>query len=700
MWLCLIAAAAAVLSPAAATAASPPPVILISVDTLRADYVSSFGSRGKTPNIDSLAKGGTLFMQASSQVPLTLPSHASMLTSTQPLANGVTDNGQVLPKTAVTLAEVLKRRGYATAAFVGGFVLDRRFGLDQGFDYYDSPFDTPSSKETSSEDLKRLGGDVIAAASKWIEKNRASPFFLFLHLFDLHTPDNLPAQIRKRFPGSRYTAELAYVDELLGQFFGFLRKQGLYDNALIVFTSDHGEGLGDHAENSHGFFLYQSTLAVPLIVHWPSASSGFVPRVEQAVSLMGIAPTIVEIAGGSPVPSFQGKSLVELARTGKSATLEEVYSLSFYGRNHFGTSALWSMRRGRYKYIQSPRPEFYDLQADPTEQKNLWTTNRTSLAQAYADRLSAFRRQYAAENARSDQPAPEVLARLRSLGYLAGSGNPKGPPEAGPDPKDRIADYESYRQAITLSGAGRLTEANRMLQAVIKGDANLVEPRILLALNLQKTGHHNEAARELTAVLQTAPTHVAAHYYLAESYLQLKNHEGAIRELEATRAAASDRSREWKVITIPATELLARLQMERKDYARARQEYERLLTIEEGNYEGHYNLAWLDARDKRLKEAIAHLQSAIKVRPQDAAARNALGGLYLRTSRLTEAEAELTEAARLDPKSPWPSYNLGLISRSRGDAQTAEKHFRRALAVQPDFRPAQEALAKMPGSVR
>lgn len=623
-----------------------------------------------------------------------MPSHVSMLTSTRPFANGVNDNGQVLGPAAVTLAEVLKKRGYMTGAFVGGFVLDRRFGLDQGFDHYDSPFQATADRETDSEDLKRLGGDVVAAATKWTEQNSTRPFFLFLHLFDLHTPDNLPAQVRKRFPGPRYTAELGYVDELLGQFFAYLRKQGLYDKALIVFTSDHGEGLGDHGENSHGFFIYQSTLAVPLIFHWPAGSTGFAARSDEPVSLLGLAPTILEIASAPAPPSFQGRSLVPLARGGKSASLEEIYAMSFYGRNHFNTSALWSMRKGRYKYIHAPRPEFYDLQNDPAEQKNLWASNRTSLAQAYADRVAAIRRQGSSQSQSTD-PSPEVLARLRSLGYLAGSSGSKGPPDSGPDPKDRIGDYETYRRAVTLTGTKRFAEANRLLREVLGRDGNLAEARILLALNMQRTGQHSEAAQQLTTVVQAAPANVAAHYYLANSYVQLKNHNAAIKELEAALVAAADRTREWKAITIPAGELLARLLLERKDYGQARSQYEQLLKLEEANYEAHYNLAWMDTREQRLSDAVRHLQGAVKARPEDAAARNALGGLYLRTSKLTEAEAELTEAARLDPKSPWAYYNLGLVSRARGDNAGAMKFFRRALTAQPDFRPAQEALAAL-----
>ena len=193
-----------------------PSIILISVDTLRADRLSCYGYRGRpTPHIDALAKGGTLFSQVSSQVPLTLPSHVSLLTSSYPFSNGITDNGQQLGPNAVTLATLLKSRGYRTAAFVGGFVLDRRFGLNQGFDFYDSPFDLHRRRGIDPGDVKRLGEEVVRAANHWLEENSGQPFFLFLHLYDLHTPYDLPAALRKRFPGPGYEAELAYVDEVL-----------------------------------------------------------------------------------------------------------------------------------------------------------------------------------------------------------------------------------------------------------------------------------------------------------------------------------------------------------------------------------------------------------------------------------------------------------------------------------------------------
>jgi len=275
----LLAALLAMTAPAALAgpretpeeADGPAPVILISVDTLRADHLSCYGySRLRTPHIDSLARGGTLFAEISSQAPITLPSHVSLFTSTYPFANGIRENAQVLPPGAVTLATVLAAQGYNTAAFIGGYFLARRFGLAPGFQTYDSPFDTRLIN--GALDLKRPASQVLEGAEHWLEQNSGRPFLLFIHLFDLHQPYDAPAAYRARAPQSQYDQELAYVDDSLGSFFEFLARSGLDRRALVVLFSDHGESLGDHGENTHGYFIYDSTLHVPLIVHWPDTA--------------------------------------------------------------------------------------------------------------------------------------------------------------------------------------------------------------------------------------------------------------------------------------------------------------------------------------------------------------------------------------------------------------------------------------------
>src|SRR5260370_22078155 len=303
------------------------PVILISVDTLRADHLSSYqAGRRPTPHIDALAKNGTLFSQVGSPFPLTLPAHAALFTSTYPFANGVEDNGIPLQPGAVTLATVLKKAGYRTAAFVGSFVLDRRFGLSQGFDVYDGPIDLHNKTNTGPVERKRPGAQVAEAAMRWIERNSSTPFFLFLHLYDLHLPYDLPQDPSLRHGETGYTAELAYEDRVLGDFLAFLEHRQLLEKALIVFTSDHGEGLGEHGESTHGYFIYQSTLHVPLIIHWPSGFKRFShDRVDEAASLLDVAPTILDAIGLPRPGAMRGRSLIKDGSIA-AGTAAETYS--------------------------------------------------------------------------------------------------------------------------------------------------------------------------------------------------------------------------------------------------------------------------------------------------------------------------------------------------------------------------------------
>ena len=404
------------------------PVILISVDTVRADHLGCYQAGRKiTPHIDSIAGNGTLFSQVSSLVPLTLPSHVALFTSTYPFANGVEDNG--VPFVAgTTLATVLKNAGYHTAAFVGSFVLDRRFGLSRDFDVYDSPFDLHNKTVADVGDLKRPGAQVVATAIRWLDQNANSPFFLFLHLYDLHTPYDLPPDPRLRRGETAYEAELAYVDRVLGDLLAFLERCGLLKKSLIVFTSDHGEGLNEHGESTHGYFVYESTLHVPLIFHWPAGSK----RVSQdciaePASLLDVAPTILDALGLSRSSEMRGHSLI----TRKS--VEEIYSESLYARNHFGCAALRTLRLGRYKYIDAPSPELYDLSSDSRESQNLYTAQR-SIAIDLRKRMMALLAGVSAAKVRP--PTPETVNALRSLGYLGGP-TTSIRVESHIDPKDR-----------------------------------------------------------------------------------------------------------------------------------------------------------------------------------------------------------------------------------------------------------------------
>ena len=694
VWIAVVG----LLRPSQALAASPslaagqlsPSIVLISIDTLRADRLSCYGSRRTpTPHIDAITQGGTLFTAIDSQVPLTFPSHVSLFTSTYPFFNGIEDNAESLRPHAVTLATVLKSRGYATGGFVGGFALDRRFGLNQGFDTYDSTFARQREGDSDSGDVKRLGAEVVAAALQWLSANSGRPFFLFLHLYDLHTPYNLPAAYRARF-GTGYDAELRYVDEQVGVFWDAMRQRHLLDKTLVVFVSDHGESLGDHREKTHGYFIYQSTVAVPLIIHWPEGSSRFAARVVDPGSLMDVAPTILQFAG-IPLPrEFQGRSLMEMLRPGAAGTTRDVYSESLYARNHFGCAALRSLRVGRYTYIQAPKPELYDLVADPGETQNLYEQKR-ALALAAQEKLLALRSRF-----RNDHPLggkaldPEAIARLSSLGYVAVSTPHSDALDTGADPKDRIAEYEEYGRAIVLASSGHVDESSVILDRVLAEHPDLLDVRMSLGLNDQRLHRPVDAAREFRQILKADPLNVQAHFDLGLSLHELREEAEATKEFKAALAIAPYYTR--------AEELLGSLALQTGDYARAREYFEHILTIDPDNHGAHYNLGALDTLQGKWEEGEQHLSAALKEDPNDPGAHNVLGSLYLRKGDLDRAVREFQEVIRFQPQMASAHYNLGLAFRQENRENDAVSEFRRALAIDPQFRPARQALGDVANS--
>ena len=697
---------------AAADKSEPLPVILISVDTLRADRLSCYGYRGPaTPHIDAMAQGGTVFAQVSAQVPLTLPSHVSLLTSTYPFANGVEDNGEQLQASAVTLATVLKRQGYRTAAFVGGFVLDKRFGLNQGFDVYDSPFDLRRQAGKDPGDVKRPGEEVTRAAERWLEANSAAPFFVFAHLYDLHTPYELPPGWRARLQPHAtrkldYETELAYVDDVLGEFWDFLGRRNLLRRALIIFTSDHGESLGEHGEDTHGYFIYQSTLRVPLIIHWPERqpaahspqpSGSFAARVRSPRSVLDVAPTILHFAGIALPTEFQGRSLLGLLASKaddvaggaeRESAAEEIYSESLYAHRHFDTSPLRSLRVGAYKYIEEPRPELYDLWKDPGEARNLYVTRR-SLALSLRERMLSLRSRFRSERAAagSATPSPETLERLRSLGYASVSSPRAASGESGPDPKDRIGDYGNYGRALALASAGHLEESNAMLGQLLERDPKLLDVRLSLGLNEQKLGRHADAARNFEAVLKEDPLNSLAHFDLAVSEFELHQPDAAIKELEAALAIAPYSTR--------AEGLLATIWSQKEDYERARAHLDHILSVAPSDYLAHYNLGVLATIQGRWEEGEQQLRAALEADPESAEAHNSLGSLYFKREDLKRAAEEFQLALHLDPKFAWAHYNLGMVLQRQQKDEEAAREFQKAREADPEFRPARQALDRL-----
>jgi Flp pilus assembly protein TadD len=563
-----------------AAGAHPASVVLISVDTLRADRLSCYGhSKVRTPHMDELARGGTLFGHMNSPVPLTLPAHMSLLSSTYPCRHGIEENGQQIAGGAVTLPGVLKARGYRTAAFIGGYVLDARFGLNQGFDVYDSPFHLSPHPGEEPPEIKRPAEAVLKAAGEWIKAEAGHPVFVFIHLYDVHQP----------YSHGGYDGEVAYVDRALGKFRHDLAAQ--LKDALIILTSDHGESLGEHGEDTHGYFIYQSTLWVPLIVRWPVTGS-HPARVDEPASLIDIAPTVLDFVGVPAPTTFQGRSLMK----GADAS---VYSESMYARDHLGCGALRAIRLGRFKYIEAPKPELYDLEADPGESHNRYDQDRL-LAMKLSEQLLAL-----AETARRPAPnpsSPDVLARLRTLGYLAG-----GPARSVSvvDPKDRLQLYLRYGHALRLANTGQLTDA----------------------------------ISEFRKVLDEDRQNVLAHFYVGVCYYRMRRFDEAVTALNDTLSTARGYP--------PAEELLGSIWLLKKDYTRARQQFEHLAAAAPGNYGAHYNLGMLALQEGRSDEALRELQAASRADPNSAQAHSALGSLYQSRGDRARASEEFQRAAAL-----------------------------------------------------
>jgi arylsulfatase A-like enzyme len=499
----------------AALAETPPPVILISIDTLRADRAAPFAA---------FADHGTTFTAADAQAPLTLPSHTSLFTGTYPFANRIEENAEAVPPTAVTLATTLHQHGYKTAAFIGSVFLEQRVGLAAGFDHYDSPFDFHVFSPMSGEMFyagaganpmtvrdRRDGALVVRAATQWLTANyTAQPVFVFLHLFDLHLPYK-----------SGYDAQVAYVESLMSTFRQALVRLNLWDRALVIFTSDHGESLGEHGEASHGYFIYESTLHVPLMIHWPAASTPLPARVDQPVALLDVAPTILDFLHIPAPPTFTGRSLLD-------RSTRPVVAESTHAYDAFGWSPLRSIRIGDFKYIDAPKPELYNLAADPKEQTNLIARDPTRAVEMRAALAKIVTRP-----APTTAPTltPQQRALLTSNGYLA-----PGPKTATPslaDPKDRLPEFNQYEDAQIALYKGRSAEAAAILRKILTADPrNTLARRDLGGIYLEQK-QYTRARTELEKVAAVAPDDYITQYqlYLALDQLHLADQAAAHKKL-------------------------------------------------------------------------------------------------------------------------------------------------------------------------
>lgn len=624
-------------------------VVLVTIDTLRADRLGCYGYADiETPHLDRLATEGILFESALTTVPFTLPAHSSIMTGVYPPVHGVRENvGYALDERLPTLAEDLSAAGRRTGGFVSAFVLDGRWGIDRGFDRYYDEFKVQDMGMLNIGAVQREGTETIEQAEAWLDETSGSPFFLWLHLFEPHDPYEAPEPYASRYPQRPYDAEVAYTDSLVGRLREMLEGRDLLERTLLIVTGDHGEGLGDHGEYFHGYFVYDSTARVPLIVRLPGARLGG-RRVAAAVSHVDLRPTVLEALGrpAPAIPSRQGgRSLLPLL-LGLDDGERSAYVESYYSLYHYGWAPLRAIHTGPLKFIDAPEPELYRLAEDPGETENVVRGARVE-ARGLRDRLLGMIRDFdragSGDAARPDLDQ-ETLAQLQALGYLAGSGSRAEAPEdlSGlADPKGKIAVHRAIMLAQSDIGKGETAAARERLLEAIELDPGVVDAQQMLGNLHQREGEYEAAIAYFQNALGRNPDHQASLMGLADSYLWLGRAEDALVGFERLRGLAPHDSK----AAIASTEILVDL--------------------------------------GRQAEALEVAESAARYEHAPALVHNQHGELLALAGRVGEAEKAFEQAIRVNDRPVQPHFNLAVLHEERGETARAIERYKEALARMP-----------------
>jgi arylsulfatase A-like enzyme/Flp pilus assembly protein TadD len=616
--------------------------------------VGCYGDReARTPNLDALAQQGVWFRTVVTSVPLTLPSHCSILTGAFPTLHGVRDNlGYNLPKDQPTLATILKAKGYSTGAFVGADVLDPRRGLSRGFDIYTGPFERKMGLDNplvmNLQELQRRAEEVIDDAIRWMDAQSlrsGEPFFVWIHLYDPHTPYDPPPKFRALVSGA-YDGEIAYADYAAGKFFKYLKDRGLYDPALIVATSDHGESFGEHGEYTHGYFIYDTTLLVPLIIKLPAGLGQAKPEaaaqpIETPVRSVDIAPTILQFLGFHSAPSMQGNSLLSLVE-GKTPNpaAAPAYCESYYP-TEFGWSALRALRDERFKYIDAPKSELYDLRADPHELHNLYGERRALAAEFSAQFTSLVAKVTPPTSARR-AAAPADLELLASLGYV-GTSTPSSAANARqnlPDPKDQLATYKALSSTAQMAAEGKCADAIPTLARLTEEQPSLFLAYLTLGKCELATGKLDAAKQALTSAVGLQAGNLEARFYGGICQFQAGRLEDARSSLESVAKALPDE---------PYVHLYLGMIAEREGKPhKALAEFQVSERLDSHLEVAVYKAGYVLAKAGRFRDAAVQFQKVIALDPNNAAAHRNLALAYAKSGDEAAARPEFEVACRLN----------------------------------------------------
>jgi arylsulfatase A-like enzyme/Flp pilus assembly protein TadD len=663
-----------------------PNVLLITIDTLRPDHLGAYGyTKIQTPVLDRIAQNGILFRDAVCQTPLTLVSHSSLFTGLNPNVHGVRDNAYfTLSSNHKTLAEYLKENGYTTAAFIGSAILDRRHGLGQGFDWYSHYQPTIIVGNES----QRRAEEVVSEALDWIQKsNNQNPIFLWLHLYDPHSPYNSPEPFHSQYANAPYDGEIAYTDHVLGVLFAQLEQQGFMSNALTLIMGDHGESLGEHNELDHGYYVYDATVKIPLIVSWPGHLKPGI--VTQQIREIDVLPTIAELVGFQTNGSIQGKSAARLMN-GQQMDVQPAYIESYTPKLYYGWSELVSIRSGDWKYIQAPEPELYNLKEDPSELHNL-ITERPDQARPLAEQL---KKMIAIGQKAQDQKAEAVdadrLEQLASLGYI-GATNPAVMLNSSSniDPKSKIDDYLLHHklipQAIHNIDQGNYANALQLLKTVEAKINNSFVIYWYMGLCYAKLNDLESARKSYSHTIELNPYFGRAYTDLALTLQLQKKHQEAMKLLDTIPTnAVSSTDRDF---------IRGELQMNEGSLNEAERAYSTSLQSDPGNTDTQYALARLYLATGRIDDAVTKMNELAKIQYPSEDLYYALSAIYHKQGKQEETEKILQQWLEIFPRSSSACFQYGLFLEGKGDREQAISYLEKSIQIDPSKKEAAQALA-------
>ena len=668
-----------------------PSVILITIDTVRADHVGCYGAQMvKTPTLNALARDGVVFERAISQVPLTWPSHAVILTGTYPFQNGVQDfTGQPLAAQFRSVAQAFKQAGYATGAVVSAFVLDRSWGLARGFDFYDDAFSAETFEKKDIGLVDRRAAESVAHAISWLKKTPHRPFFLWLHLYDPHSPYDPPEPYRSEYRSHLYDGEIAYADHELGGLIAWLKQNKLYDSSLIVALSDHGESLGEHGEDEHGFFVYNATVHVPLIVKPPSASRIPPARRRDPVETAAVAPTLMQLAGVKDAiqEQFQSQALLGIEsgnnpQSSQSLTHtadETAYSETLYPFSSFGWSPLHALETERFHYIEAPNPELYDVEADPGETHNIIAQQPATVA-VLQEKLHTLvaHNPFTRQDAAAANLSPDAQEKLRALGYFGfrAAVSPDALKKGLADPKDKLWEFNSILKAQDAFRQNDDGHAEALLAEVQQKDPQIyVIPFMLGELALRRQ-NWDTAAKELGQCLALNPNFDNAMTGFALALAKRGRVDEARTWLQKALQINPENYRAWYQVGLLDA---------KSDPAAALSSYEQAIAIQPNFSPGQRETGLVLFQQKNYAEAAIHLEKTISLGLADARLHNLLGICYSQTNRLTKAVREHQRAIALDPTLAEAHLNLGLAYQRTGKITESRAEYATACKLEAKF---------------